>query len=100
MHPSKVAFNRAFRRGALAMTFVLAACGGGGEPAQNTSVAMKDLEVVDGTASDAMTDLDGVRTEGTATAPVTGDNASAAAPEAAENASAASAAPAEVVAEQ
>ncbi len=47
---------------------LLAACNGKEEAATNT-VAMKDLEVVDGTASDAMTDLDGVQTEGTATAP-------------------------------
>lgn len=46
------------------MTLSLAACGGSGEKGGN-SVQMKDMEVVDGTASDAMTDLDGVQSEGT-----------------------------------
>ena len=42
----------------------LASCGK--DNAQNTSaVALNNLEVVDGTASDAMTDLDGVKSEGT-----------------------------------
>lgn len=53
----------------------LASCGGKGNESTNT-VAMKDLEVVDGTASDAMTDLDGVKSEGTAMMP---SNASGAA---------------------
>ncbi|MFC3442639.1 hypothetical protein ACFOKF_15800 [Sphingobium rhizovicinum] len=52
----------------------LAACG---EKQQSeTKVQMKDMEVVDGTATDAMTDLDGVQSEGTAVAMPTG-NASA-----------------------
>ena len=33
---------------------------------------MRDMEVVDGTASDAMTDLDGVQTEGIALPPAAG----------------------------
>lgn len=33
---------------------------------------MRDMEVVDGTASDAMTDLDGVQTEGIALPPAPG----------------------------
>lgn len=42
---------------------LLAACGGTqGEDEQ--SVTMRDMEVVDGTATDAMTDLDGVQAEG------------------------------------
>lgn len=42
----------------------LTGCGGGDKG--GNSVQMKDMEVVDGTASDAMTDLDGVQSEGTA----------------------------------
>lgn len=44
----------------------LAGCGGA-EKGGNT-VQMKDMEVVDGTATDAMTDLDGVQSEGTSLA--------------------------------
>lgn len=56
-----------------ALALPLASCGK--DSSQNSSaVAMNNLEVVDGTASDAMTDLDGVKTEGTALA----QNASAA----------------------
>lgn len=51
--------------GALAACALLAACGGGDKG--SNSVQMKDMEVVDGTATDAMTDLDGVQSEGTAT---------------------------------
>lgn len=51
--------------GALVACALLAACGGGDKG--GNSVQMKDLEVVDGTATDAMTDLDGVQSEGTAT---------------------------------
>lgn len=51
----------------MAATF-LAACGGKqGENEQ--SVTMRDMEVVDGTATDAMTDLDGVQAEGLALPP-------------------------------
>lgn len=45
------------------LALTLAGCGGA-EKSGNT-VQMKDMEVVDGTASDAMTDLDGVQSEGT-----------------------------------
>ncbi len=57
----------------------LAGCGG--EQKGGNTVQMKDMEVVDGTATDAMTDLDGVRSEGTAIAEPAGNasNASAAA---------------------
>lgn len=41
-----------------------------------TKVQMKDMEVVDGTATDAMTDLDGVQSEGTAVALPAGNAAS------------------------
>ncbi|ETI58462.1 hypothetical protein C100_23675 [Sphingobium sp. C100] len=44
----------------------LAACGGADKG--GNSVQMKDMEVVDGTATDAMTDLDGVQSEGTSVA--------------------------------
>lgn len=47
---------------------LLTACGDKqGEGGQN--VAMRDMEVVDGTATDAMTDLDGVQAEGLALPP-------------------------------
>ena len=47
---------------------LLVACGGNqGEDEQN--VAMRDMEVMDGTATDAMTDLDGVQSEGLALPP-------------------------------
>ncbi|MEA3387726.1 hypothetical protein [Sphingobium sp. CCH11-B1] len=50
----------------------LAACGKQDET--STKVQMKDMEVVDGTATDAMTDLDGVQGEG-ASAAMPGGNA-------------------------
>ncbi len=50
----------------LAATLPLTACGGKEEG--GNKVQMKDMEVVDGTATDAMTDLDGVQSEGTAIA--------------------------------
>ncbi|WP_343227785.1 hypothetical protein [Sphingobium phenoxybenzoativorans] len=81
---------------AAAMTLSLAACSKGNEGG-NATIAMKDMEVVDGTTSDAMTDLDGVRTEGTAMAPVAASNATA--PRAAADSDANSAAPAEQSAE-
>lgn len=63
---------------ALGFTLALSACGGSKDSANSVDVQMKDLETVDGTINDAMTDLDGVRTEGTAMAE-TGNNAAAAA---------------------
>ncbi|WP_311266795.1 hypothetical protein [Sphingobium sp. WCS2017Hpa-17] len=50
----------------IAAILPLAACGGKEEG--GNKVQMKDMEVVDGTATDAMTDLDGVQSEGTAVA--------------------------------
>ncbi|MBV2151032.1 hypothetical protein KRZ98_22800 [Sphingobium sp. AS12] len=64
---------------AFAMLFALAACGSADKG--GNKVEMKDMEVVDGTATDAMTDLDGVQSEGTAVALPSSnaaDNASAA----------------------
>lgn len=64
---------------AFAMLFALAACGSADKG--GNKVEMKDMEVVDGTATDAMTDLDGVQSEGTAIALPSGnaaDNAGAA----------------------
>lgn len=85
-----------------ALALSLASCGG--KSSENTnSVAMKDLEVVDGTASDAMTDLDGVKSEGTAMAPSNGSGAATATrPKASDNAAepAANAADTEVIADQ
>ena len=59
----------------------LAACGKD-EKTSNT-VQMKDLEVVDGTTTDAMTDLDGVQSEMPAAAlpSAGGNNSTAAAPQ-------------------
>ncbi|WP_419723018.1 hypothetical protein [Sphingobium aquiterrae] len=77
----------------LAAVAMLAACGGGGGT-QGNSVALKDLEKADGTTTDAMTDLDGVRAEGTALAetgnataakPAGGAAGNEAAPKAADN---------------
>ncbi|MET0249835.1 MAG: hypothetical protein ABW164_08905 [Sphingobium sp.] len=48
----------------------LAACG---SEKSGNSVQMRDMEVVDGTATDAMTDLDGVQSEGTAVAVPSGN---------------------------
>ena len=50
----------------------LVACGD--KEQGGNKVQMKDMEVVDGTATDAMTDLDGVQSEGTAIA-LPSDNA-------------------------
>lgn len=46
--------------------FALAACDNATEVTGGNTVEMRDMEVVDGTTTDAMTDLDGVRAEGTA----------------------------------
>jgi hypothetical protein len=58
---------------ALLAAFSLSACGGADEKA-GQKVEMRDMEVVDGTINDAMTDLDAARTDGTALA---GNNAGA-----------------------
>jgi len=90
---------------AAALSAALLTGGCGGEKGGNgTDVQMKDLETVDGTINDAMTDLDGAQSEGTAMVQ-TGNNASATAGAAgkddrAANASAASDAETEVVADQ
>lgn len=79
----------------------LAACGSGTKEAQS-NVSMKDLEVVDGTASDAMTDLDGVRSEGTPMTPTGESNSAIAATRTAANNASTPADPAdtEVIADQ
>lgn len=59
-----------------ALALGLSGCGSKDNGNTNT-VAMKNLEVVDGTASDAMTDLDGVKSEGTSTVVTNSSNASA-----------------------
>src|SRR3546814_17373796 len=56
----------------LAATALLSACGDGKDGNNEQAVAMRDMEVVDGTATDAMTDLDGVQTEGIALTPAPG----------------------------
>jgi hypothetical protein len=81
------------------MTLSLAACGGSGEKSGN-SVQMKDMEVVDGTASDAMTDLDGVQSEGTSVVLPGSNSAGNASAPAAKPAAKAPADDAEVVSDQ
>lgn len=86
-----------------ALLLPLAACGEKKQE-QSSTIQIKDMEIVDGTASDAMTDLDGVRSD--AAAIVDTGNASAASNAAApatatkEKADAAESSSAEVVAEQ
>jgi hypothetical protein len=59
-----------------AVLLPLAACGD--KKAEQTSTTqMKDLEVVDGSVNDAMTDLDGVKSEGTALADTGGNTIAA-----------------------
>lgn len=77
MSPSAIALRRLV--GPFCIALALTACGKSGSEGSST-VAMKDLEVVDGTTTDAMTDLDGVRAEGTAMAPVTASNGTSAVP--------------------
>ena len=73
---------------ALASLMALGACNSGDKQGGN-AVALKNLEVVDGTTSDAMTDLDGVRSEGTAVTPSAGNASGAAAAPAANSSDAA-----------
>jgi len=47
----------------LCAPFLLAGCGGGSQTAGN-SVEMRDMDVVDGTVNDSMTDLDAVKADG------------------------------------
>lgn len=60
--------GRAVRRGSglvmAAIAAMLVAGCGGKETAASNVVEMRDLEVVDGTANDDMTDLDAVRSNG------------------------------------
>ena len=48
---------------ALLLTGCMAVAGCGKDEKTGNTVQMKDLEVVDGTATDAMTDLDGVQSD-------------------------------------
>jgi hypothetical protein len=84
----------------LAGCTALAGCGKG-EKTGNT-VQMKDLEVVDGTTTDAMTDLDGVQSEAPSTAMTStgGNNSTAAATPAAEPAANATPGETEVLSDQ
>lgn len=78
----------------------LSACGKQDEG--TTNVQMNNMEVVDGTATDAMTDLDGVQSEGAAvTLPANRNGNATAAAEPAKNAAAETpAADTEVVSDQ
>lgn len=51
----------------LAASLTLAGCGEK-KAEQSATTQLKDLEITDGTVNDAMTDLDGVKSEGTALA--------------------------------
>ncbi|HZV19066.1 MAG TPA: hypothetical protein VFF84_10300 [Sphingobium sp.] len=48
---------------ALCAPLLLAGCGGGNQAAGN-NVEMRDMDVVDGTVNDSMTDLDAVKADG------------------------------------
>lgn len=76
--------------------------GCGGKEKSSTAVPMNNMEVVDGTATDAMTDLDGVQSEGvTAALPANrSDNAASPAPAANEEQPEKPAADTEVVSDQ
>ena len=63
----------------------MALAGCGSKKESSTAVPMNNLEVVDGTATDAMTDLDGVQSEGVAVALPANRSDNAAAPAAAKN---------------
>lgn len=58
----------------LLIPLALLACGKS-DPEPGKKVEMRDMEVVDGTVSDSMTDLDAVRADGTALAGNAADNA-------------------------
>ena len=62
-----------------AAPLALSACNSGTTTASN-SVAMRDMEVVDGTVSDGMTDLDAAKVDGTAMEQAAGNNAAEAKP--------------------
>ncbi|MPT49304.1 MAG: hypothetical protein E2598_12955 [Sphingobium sp.] len=51
---------------ALSIISLTSGCGGEKGTGNSTAIQMKDLETVDGTINDAMTDLDGVQAESTA----------------------------------
>jgi hypothetical protein len=75
--------GRALRRGSglallAAATVLLAGCGKKQTAASNV-VEMRDMEVVDGTTNDDMTDLDAVRTNGIGAGNNTGGNSAASA---------------------
>lgn len=82
----------------LASFALVTACGG--ESKSGNSVQMKDMEVVDGTATDAMTDLDGVQSEGGAVALPAGNAAAPLPGNASDGAEPAPAANSEVLADQ
>lgn len=74
--PSAYYTNRMFSAmAALSLVLMAGGCGGGEGAGNGTELQMNNLEQVDGTINDAMTDLDGVQSEGTALAN-TGSNVS------------------------
>ena len=67
---------------ALLLAGPLALTGCGRDEKGSNAIQMKDLEVVDGTATDAMTDLDGVQSEvPAASGPALANNSSEPAPQ-------------------
>jgi hypothetical protein len=75
--------GRALRRGSglillTAASMLLAGCGQKKTAASNV-VEMRDMEVVDGTTNDSMTDLDAVRANGVGAGNATGNSAAPAA---------------------
>lgn len=72
---------RAHGIAALAAALLLAGCGSPKKAAGN-AVEMRDMEVVDGTANDAMTDLDAVRSDGVGVGSNAGNQSAPAAPKA------------------
>lgn len=58
------------RRGTIAAALcaisclLLASCGGGSKETPGNTVEMRDMDIVDGTVNDSMTDLDAVRADG------------------------------------
>jgi len=65
----------------------LAGCDGTDEPAGNT-VEMRDMDVIDGTVNDSMTDLDAVKSDGVGAVNNSGSVNRAQTPESVENADA------------
>lgn len=85
MPRTPVAFRISVAVATLCFFPLLSACGGTSGSGNGSTVLMQNIASADGTINDAMTDLDGVQTEGTAMAAndaATGSSSNAAAAEA------------------